>query len=431
LFTRDIMFGKYTRESVCALKRPRTGQPLTQTVLTLCVLCALCSNSFTQEFKKVADGIEHAQIRREFKGKPVNFNLLRLDLKKIRLDVHHALDKAIGLETTSSIAKRKNAIAAINGGFFRLDKSAWAGEAAAGLLIDGELLSEGLRERGSLAIENSKDSGEVYVGKSATTAGFWVGTRNLMKREEAFDGSNRQRKPHELIIYTPLFGKTTLTEEAGTEIILDRCRKVYLKHLYEKSFYRTCKGVDIRYESKNSPIPRNGYVLSISPGKFAKGGNLINELTAHSSKKTNRLEVSIIYGLSSGGNLIASHEFLDVVAGLPQLIKNGKVDITWEQEKASKAFVETRHPRTAVEKLKDAKFLMLTADGRSEDSAGIDLYDLAAYMLELGAVDAMNLDGGGSTTMFLDGKVVNKPSDKEGERKIGDAILVTLRKKKR
>jgi len=48
---------------------------------------------------------------------------------------------------------------------------------------------------------------------------------------------------------------------------------------------------------------------------------------------------------------------------------------------------------------------------------------------ELGAVDAMNLDGGGSTTMFLDGKVVNKPSDKEGERKVSDALLVTLRKK--
>ncbi|MBK6722618.1 MAG: phosphodiester glycosidase family protein [Acidobacteria bacterium] len=118
----------------------------------------------------------------------------------------------------------------------------------------------------------------------------------------------------------------------------------------------------------------------------------------------------------------------DIVAGVPQLIKNSRIDITWEQEKASKSFVETRHPRTAVAKLKDGKFLMLTADGRTEQSAGLDLYDLAAYFLELGATDAMNLDGGGSTTMFLDGKVVNKPSDKEGERKVSDAILVTLRK---
>jgi exopolysaccharide biosynthesis protein len=58
----------------------------------------------------------------------------------------------------------------------------------------------------------------------------------------------------------------------------------------------------------------------------------------------------------------------------------------------------------------------------------MSLQELAEYLLSLGAVDAMNLDGGGSTTMYLDGKVVNTPSDKDGERKIGDAIVVTLRK---
>ena len=80
-------------------------------------------------------------------------------------------------------------------------------------------------------------------------------------------------------------------------------------------------------------------------------------------------------------------------------------------------------------KLKDGKFLMITVDGRTESSGGIGLQDLAEYLLSLGATDAMNLDGGGSTTMFVDGKVVNHPSDKEGERKVSDAILVTPRKK--
>ncbi|MDQ3374626.1 MAG: phosphodiester glycosidase family protein, partial [Acidobacteriota bacterium] len=114
---------------------------------------------------------------------------------------------------------------------------------------------------------------------------------------------------------------------------------------------------------------------------------------------------------------------------VPQLVKNGKIEITWEQEKSSKSFVETRHPRTAVAKLKDGKFLMITVDGRQKESVGMNLNELAALLLELGAVNAMNLDGGGSTTMFLDGKVVNKPSDKEGERKVSDAILIFPRKK--
>ena len=128
-------------------------------------------------------------------------------------------------------------------------------------------------------------------------------------------------------------------------------------------------------------------------------------------------------------SFLKDRDRLDVVTGVPQLIRNGKIEITWEQEKSNKAFVETRHPRTAVAKLKDGKFLMLTADGRSDASAGLDLNDLAAYLLELGAVDAMNLDGGGSTTMFLGGKVVNKPSDAEGERKVSDVLVVTPRGK--
>jgi exopolysaccharide biosynthesis protein len=118
----------------------------------------------------------------------------------------------------------------------------------------------------------------------------------------------------------------------------------------------------------------------------------------------------------------------DITNGVPQLIKNGKIEITWQQEKSSKSFVETHHPRTAVAKLKNGKFLMVTVDGRSKESGGISLPDLAAFLLELGATDAMNLDGGGSTTMFLDGKVVNKPSDLTGERAVGDAILVFPRK---
>jgi exopolysaccharide biosynthesis protein len=116
---------------------------------------------------------------------------------------------------------------------------------------------------------------------------------------------------------------------------------------------------------------------------------------------------------------------------VPQLIKDGKIDVTWEKEGSTKSFFETRHPRTAVAKLKDGKFLMITVDGRSESSGGIGLTDLASYLLELGVTDAMNLDGGGSTTMYLDGKIVNHPSDKEGERAVSDALIVTLRGKVR
>ena len=74
-------------------------------------------------------------------------NLLRLDLKKVRLDVVHALDAAIGTETVSSMAERYGAMAAINAGFFRLDKSIFAGDAAGVLVINNELYSESYNGR--------------------------------------------------------------------------------------------------------------------------------------------------------------------------------------------------------------------------------------------------------------------------------------------
>ncbi len=83
------------------------------------------------------------------------------------------------------------------------------------------------------------------------------------------------------------------------------------------------------------------------------------------------------------------------------------------------------HPRTAIAKLESGKVLLVTVDGRQPGvSAGMSLYMLADLLLEFGAVEAINLDGGGSTTMVVRNKIVNRPSDPTGERPVSDAILV-------
>lgn len=381
----------------------------TQLVLSLCALCVLFGESPAQDFKKVHDGVEHAQVDHKFGTDPVKINLLRLDLKKVRLDVHHALDKAIGLETTSSIAKRKTAVAAINAGFFRLDKSEFAGDGAGILQIDGELLSESHNNRIALGLINGHRETTVMFGHVDTKLTLFLGIDTSYQ----LAGVNRERRENELLIFSPLFGETTLTDNKGAEFSV-RSDKTNLKLGNVKL---------ISDEKGNSPIPGDGYVLSTN-------GDRSRELTYFFRNLMKLSRWSVEYKSSEIASSVFFSKAEDITNGVPQLIKNGKIDITWEQEKASKAFVETRHPRTAVAKLKDGKFLMVTVDGRQPGvSVGMSLQELAEYLLSLGAVDAMNLDGGGSTTMFLDGKVVNTPSDKEGERKIGDAILVTLREK--
>ena len=386
-------------------------------VSLLGVLCVLCGQIFAQDFKTVDDGVEYAEVTREIRGLKVNINLLRLDLTKVRLDVHHAMDAAIGTEKASSIATRKGAVAAINAGFFRLDNSSFLGDPAGVLMINGELLSESSNNRISLQIINKKKQTETFIDRFNVSA--WLGSRDSLFQIK-LSGVNRERKENELILYSRDFGPATPSVSGSTDLVLGNCQR------QKKIALIVCTDVSIRDDAANTPIPVGGYVISVSPGDFRDKQLLLKELKLFQAVANKKKSLFLQFEKQGTPTLFDEE---DIVAGVPQLIKDGKIDITWEQEKTTKSFVETRHPRTAVAKLKDGKFLMITVDGRSESSGGISLYDLAAYLLELGAVDAMNLDGGGSTTMFLDGKVVNHPSDKEGERKVSDAILVTLRKK--
>jgi exopolysaccharide biosynthesis protein len=374
-------------------------------VFALCVLCVFRGEFPAQNFRTVHDGVEYAQVEHKLGSDPMKINLLRLDLKKVRLDVHHALDKAIGLETTSSIAKRKGAVAAINAGFFRLDKSAWAGDASEFLMVDGRLFSDSVNERVALSIVNTDKRTNVDIGQLKADVGSISGGQIYLN----FD-VNRERKMGSFLIYTPDFGTTTLTDDIGVEVIVRPSNETRTSSLELKD------GIG------NSRIPDDGFVVSLT-GKISIEAEYLHSMFY----RKQRVRFAPVF---SRGNQAIAPRIEDAVAGVPQLIKNGKIDITWEQEKASRSFAETRHPRTAVAELKDGKFLMMTVDGRQPGvSVGMTLQELAEYLMSLGAVDAMNLDGGGSTTMFLDGKVVNTPSDKEGERKVGDAILVTLRKK--
>lgn len=365
-----------------------------------------------QEFKTVQDGIEYLELTRGTKDAPIRINLLKLDLTKVRLDVVHAMDAAIGTEKTSSIATRHGAFAAINAGFFRLDTSIFAGDAAGVLKIDGKLLSESYANRVALYINNKANQTEVNIFHLTTWALLMAKTSNC---GSFITGINRERKEEDFILYTPEFNRTTLTNSNGLEIVFNN-RKV----------------MQVIDGKGSNVIPPGGFVLSAS-GKYrdwaknCRVGTKIWEVqftdydTQSSTSRFSRADFPRLDAFSNSE---------DIVGGVPQLIKNGKIEITWEQEKSNKAFAETKHPRTAVAKLKDGKFLMVTVDGRQpEHSVGMNLQELAEFLLEMGAVDAMNLDGGGSTTMFLDGKIVNRPSDKDGERRVSDAILVFPRKK--
>ena len=117
----------------------------------------------------------------------------------------------------------------------------------------------------------------------------------------------------------------------------------------------------------------------------------------------------------------------DVMETGPLLLFEGQ-----NQPLDSTAFVNHRHPRTCVALTKE-KVLWVTVDGRSQEANGVSLPELADVVRWLGARDAVNLDGGGSTTLWIEGQpdngVVNYPSDNQrfdhaGERKVANVLLL-------
>ena len=142
----------------------------------------------------------------------------------------------------------------------------------------------------------------------------------------------------------------------------------------------------------------------------------------------NRGEVFIVK--DDPANLNAEHQLKgeDVISTGPVMILGGV-----DQPIPNDAFCNDRHPRTAIGKKADGTVVLFVVDGRAKESAGFSIPELQQVMRSLGCVDAINLDGGGSTTMYIKDQpfngVVNFPSDNkkwdhEGEREVANAILL-------
>ncbi len=114
---------------------------------------------------------------------------------------------------------------------------------------------------------------------------------------------------------------------------------------------------------------------------------------------------------------------VEVIGGLPELLDLG--ERVGDLEVAARpSFAGARHPRSAVG-FDDDRIWIVAVDGRREShSAGMTLPELARVFEALGAREALNLDGGGSTVMVVDGRVVSRPSDPTGEREVVNALLL-------
>ena len=116
----------------------------------------------------------------------------------------------------------------------------------------------------------------------------------------------------------------------------------------------------------------------------------------------------------------------DAVHAGPVLIHNGEIKITVNEEVFFGSSIPEIHPRTAAGYRKDGNLVLLVVDGRQVNSRGVDLMELAIIMRDLDCVEAINLDGGGSSAMVVDGKLMNRPAGTSSQREVMSAIAVSI-----
>lgn len=337
--------------------------------------------TFVQTSRRTVElGVIYGHQRRADTFGPNVINYLEIDLNR-RIEVKLALaqDQVFGSEHVSSLSERHGAIAAVNGAYFAAN-----GRPLGVFMIDGHLISEPYANRTALGLTKK--------GAVMEQVSFSGEVNSLITDFSApITGLNRPRLQDELIVYTPYYGTKTNTNVYGYEVTV-------------------VDGIVTDMQLGNSSIPTNGLVLS---------GHGVHKQNLSQLQIGDRLDVRL--GLEPDWTELGVEQ---IIGGGPRLVQDGELWITGEAERFQPDILQGRAPRTALGITADNKLLLVTVNGRQPNiSVGMSLTELGHLLIELGAIQAMNLDGGGSTTMVVRNLVLNLPSNGQ-ERPVSNGIVV-------
>ena len=216
---------------------------------------------------------------------------------------------------------------------------------------------------------------------------------------------NNNRAASTLAFFTTFRGATTGTDASGTECAVE--------FLDPPRAGDTLRARITALGTGNMAIPPSGGILSAGSGAPAEflSANLQLGDTVRIFLGFNRPLHSIVQTLGGAGRFLAGGR--NVTDSMSTL------------EGIGTSFTGARHPRTFAGFNADTSLLYLcTVDGRQTSSIGMTFAEMASFMVSIGASEAFNFDGGGSTTMAVRGEIVNSPSDPAGERSVANSLHV-------
>lgn len=283
-----------------------------------------------------------------------------------------------GRASVSAMSNMAGAAAAINASYF-----ASSGEILGLLKVDGTIVGTTYFRRSAVGFAAD---GRAYFGPVD-----YNGTVRLGRTSWPVGGVDAERGADSLVIYNHYYSPTTRTNEYGREYIVRGGRVAAVS-------------------PANSAIPKDGLVISVH-------GKACDAFAQVKVGDAARVEEAIG----------APWESLPTVIGAgPMLVKDGAVLVTAAEEEFPPDIARGRAPRTAFGVTADGRYLLAVVDGRQRHSIGCTLQEMAEFMMQFGAVQAINFDGGGSSALVVGGKLENSPSDGQ-ERAVGSALALLPR----
>lgn len=279
-------------------------------------------------------------------------------------------------EKLSLMARRENAVTAINGSFF-----SWNGMPLSMMSAYGRIIKQPIYTRTCIGIDRL---GNVLIGRPNYRAEL-SSAAGILK----ISAVNQPAKYGQIVAYTREYGFNTGNANNGIELTILRNRVVAIRN-------------------QNSLIPPGGFVV------YGSGEKQI---------ALEKLELGDKVDLNIG--LDGRWSSVDCILGAgPRLVSEGSIFITAEEENFKADIADSIAPRSAFAVTETGDYLLVAADGRQKEySVGLSLQELAEFLVFLKAKDALNLDGGGSTALFANGVILNSPSGGE-ERKVSNALMI-------
>lgn len=384
----------------------------------------------------VVDGVTYTNFTRPG---PIEIHLVRITRREAALELRslHSGGKPVGRSPVSEQIRRIGPgipIAAINGDFFQLE-GPFAGDPRGLQIVQGALISAPANN-GSFWIDSAggphmavtRSSLRVTWPNGATAPlvlNAPCGTNQLALYSPDLDAPWSDSIAREIVLIPNGKGEYAAKNASTTNGPLLRAGETYLLTVSDlregarDSVHPETSTARTNFSSRNSTLPGR------TDGKIPPGAFVL-ALGTTAAKKAPTLQPGAILKISTATtpNL---RDAIDAISGGPLLVIRGKQQLfeSAGPNASRQRFTIEKHPRTALG-WSEQEYIWVEVDGRRQDSIGMTLNELGSLMIEFGCVEAMNLDGGGSSTLWFDGQVRNHPSDGK-ERPVAN-ILAVVRK---